>query len=89
VPAGPGIRSTLATRTLHPDEGGLTNRNKTCTHFAFADLGKLGPRAMTGAKLLGMHETETSPIKTELPISACAQACGDAGVVYRSYADDV
>jgi len=39
---------------------------------------------MTGAKLLGMHETVTSPKSTDLTMSH-----GDAGVVERSYADDV
>jgi len=42
---------------------------------------------MTGAKLLGMHETVTSPKSTDLGM--CLRACGDAGVVQGSYADDV
>ena len=41
---------------------------------------------MTGAKLLGMHETVTSPKSTDLGMCF---AHGDAGVVERSYADDV
>ena len=39
---------------------------------------------MTGAKLLGMHETVPSPKSTDLTMSH-----GDAGVVEGSYADDV
>jgi len=42
---------------------------------------------MTGAKLLGMHEMVTSPKSTDLGM--CLRACGDAGVVQGSYADDV
>jgi len=45
------------------------------------------PENMTGAKLLGMHETVTSPKSTDLGM--CLRACGDAGVVQGSYADDV
>jgi len=45
------------------------------------------PENMTGAKLLGMHETETSPT---VQISACAFGhVVNAGVVQGSYADDV
>jgi len=42
---------------------------------------------MTGAKLLGMHETVTSPKSTDLGVRLWP--CGDAGVVERSYAGDV
>ena len=62
----------------------MTKENKSCTYDAFADLGKLRAADMTGAKLLGMHETVTSPKSTDLTMSH-----GDAGVVERSYADDV
>jgi len=41
---------------------------------------------MTGAKLLGMHETVPSPKSTDLGV--CFTARGDAGVVEGSYADD-
>jgi hypothetical protein len=40
----------------------------------------------TGAKLLGMHETVTSPKSTDL--SVWSRPRGDAGVVEGSYADD-
>ena len=41
---------------------------------------------MTGAKLLGMHETVTSPKEYR---SRHGVSHGDAGVVQGSYADDV
>ena len=66
----------------------LTKENKPCTHGAFADLGKLYPAGMTGAKLLGMHESVTSPTEYRSR-RAALWLRGDAGVVERSYADDV
>ena len=45
-----------------------------------------GPEDMTGAKLLGMHETVTSPTEYR---SRHGVSHGDAGVVQGSYADDV
>jgi hypothetical protein len=39
---------------------GLTKENKKCTHAAFTDL-ETDQWALTGAKLLGMHETVSSP----------------------------
>ena len=44
------------------------------------------PENMTGAKLLGMHETLTSPTEYR---SRHGSSHGDAGVVQGSYADDV
>jgi len=43
---------------------------------------------MTGAKLLGMHESVTSPTEYRSR-RAALWLRGDAGVVERSYADDV
>jgi hypothetical protein len=56
-----------------------TMRSLAWDNSSFAD--------MTGAKLLGMHETVTSPKSTDLGVRLWP--CGDAGVVERSYAGDV